>query len=117
MCRRSSATSTCRCSSANDPNSIVDMVLLDPNGELADVVSNLTPNDSGTAVNIGRNVEALDANPCRSLAPGGSGAEPGQRNGNLRTVHGRVQFNGVGTAGSGPAEVRWHTCPPAFRER
>ena len=32
---------------ANDPNIIVDVVLIDPNGELADVGSNLTFNSSG----------------------------------------------------------------------
>jgi Subtilase family/Peptidase inhibitor I9 len=46
----------------SDPGSVVDMVLVDPNGELADVTSNLSLS-SPTTVAQGAAVQAFDANP------------------------------------------------------
>ena len=47
---------------ASDPNNIVDVVLIDPNGELADVGSNLTFDSTG-ALSTGLNAQLFDANP------------------------------------------------------
>jgi len=47
---------------SNDPNEVVDLVLIDPNGELADVGSNLTLDATG-ALNPGLNTQLYDANP------------------------------------------------------
>ena len=64
---------------ASDPNNIVDVVLIDPNGELADVGSNLT-------LRFDRYPEPRPERPAvrrrpagRSMASGRGGAEPGQR--------------------------------------
>jgi hypothetical protein len=83
----------------HNPNSIMDMVLLDPNNELADVVTNLTPNSKGTALNISRNFQALDADPIpgrwhlvvvvQNPVSGTAFTEP---------FHGTVTFNGVGAS-------------------
>ena len=47
---------------ANDPNNFVDLVLIDPNGELADVGSNLTFDATGN-LTPGLNAQLFDANP------------------------------------------------------
>jgi hypothetical protein len=83
----------------HNPNSVMDVVLLDPNNELADVVTNLTPNHAGTTLNISRNIEALDADPIagrwhlvvvvQNPVSGTAFTEP---------FHGTVSFNGVGTS-------------------
>jgi hypothetical protein len=83
----------------HNPNSIMDVVLLDPNNELADVVTNLTPNAAGTTVSIARNIEALDADPIpgrwhlvvvvQNPVSGTAFNEP---------FNGTVSFNGVGTS-------------------
>ncbi|MGX7681788.1 S8 family serine peptidase [Jatrophihabitans sp. DSM 45814] len=86
---------------ANDPNNFVDVVLIDPNGELADVGSNLTFDATGD-LTPGLNAQLFDANPL----PGRwhlvvvvqnpvSGAELAQ------AFHGAVTFNGVQTQSSG----------------
>ena len=51
------------CKFNHNPNSIMDVVLLDPNNELADVVTNLTPNAFGTSLSISRTIAAFEANP------------------------------------------------------
>jgi hypothetical protein len=47
---------------ASDPNDIVDLVLLDPNGELADVGSNIAVDASGHA-RVGLGAQLFDAHP------------------------------------------------------
>jgi hypothetical protein len=47
---------------SGDPNNIVDLVLLDPNGELADVGSNVTCDSTGSCIS-GLNAQLFDANP------------------------------------------------------
>ncbi len=47
----------------DNPQSVMDLVLLDPNNELADVVTNLTPDASGTTLHVSSNISALDADP------------------------------------------------------
>jgi hypothetical protein len=83
----------------HNPESIMDMALIDPNGELADVVSNLTPNVHGTTLSISRNFEALDADPImgrwhlvvvvQNPVSGTAFTEP---------FHGTVSFDGVGAS-------------------
>jgi hypothetical protein len=48
---------------AHNPNSVVDVVLIDPNNELSDVVSNETLNDSKTALTLTQNIQSFTANP------------------------------------------------------
>jgi hypothetical protein len=47
----------------HNPNSVMDLVLVDPNGELADVVTNLTPNVQGTSLSISRRIQSFTAHP------------------------------------------------------
>jgi hypothetical protein len=47
----------------HNPNSILDLVLLDPNGELADVVTNETVNSAGTALVLKRGIQSFNAAP------------------------------------------------------
>ena len=48
---------------AHNPNSVVDLVLIDPNNELSDVVSNETPNDSESALTLTQNIQSFTAAP------------------------------------------------------
>jgi hypothetical protein len=83
----------------HNPNSIMDVVLLDPNNELADVVTNLTSNVSGTSLSISRTIAAFEANPIagqwhlvvvvQNPVSGTAFAEP---------FKGTVSFNGVGAS-------------------
>jgi hypothetical protein len=48
---------------AHDTNSAVDLVLIDPNGELSDVVSNETLTDDETALTLTRDIQSFTASP------------------------------------------------------
>jgi hypothetical protein len=86
----------------HNPESIMDVVLIDPNGELADVVTNLTPDVTGTSLHIAKNIQALDANPIagrwlmvvvvQNPVSGTAFTEP---------FKGTVSFNGVGASAAG----------------
>ncbi len=52
---------------AHDTDSVVDLVLVDPNGELSDVVSNETINDSETALTLTRDMQSITAAPLPGL--------------------------------------------------
>ena len=83
----------------HNPESIMDVVLLDPNNELADVVTNLTPNVHGTTLSISRTIAAFEANPIagrwhlvvvvQNPVSGTAFTEP---------FKGKVSFNGVGAS-------------------
>jgi subtilisin family serine protease len=82
---------------ARDPNVIVDAVLIDPNGELADVGSNITFNASGQLVQ-GLHVQLFDAHPLKGrwqlvvvVQNPVSGAEISQG------FRGNITFDGLGT--------------------
>jgi hypothetical protein len=86
---------------ASDPNNFVDVVLTDPNGELADVGSNLTFDQNG-AISPGLNAQLFDAQPLAGrwhlvvvVQNPVSGREISQ------AFHGTVGFNGVQTQASG----------------
>jgi hypothetical protein len=51
----------------HNPGSVVDLVLIDPNGELSDVVSNETINADETALTLTRNMQSFTADPVAGL--------------------------------------------------
>ncbi len=82
---------------ADDPDVIVDAVLIDPNGELADVGSNLTFDSSGQLA-PGLNVQLFDAHPLKGnwhlvvvVQNPVSGGEISQQ------FNGNITFNKLGT--------------------
>jgi hypothetical protein len=86
---------------ASDPDDIVDLVLLDPNGELADVGSNITFDQSGN-LSTGLTAQLFDAHPLAGrwrlvvvVQNPVSGAEISQ------AFSGAVTFNGLQTGSSG----------------
>jgi len=86
---------------ATDPADIVDLVLLDPNGELADVGSNITFNAAGDLVS-GLTAQLFDAHPIAGrwrlvvvVQNPVSGREISQ------AFSGAVKFNGLQTSASG----------------
>jgi len=86
---------------ASDPNNIVDVVLIDPNGELADVGSNLTFDSTG-ALSTGLNAQLFDANPLAGrwhlvvvVQNPVSGAEISQ------TFRGSISFDNLQTGATG----------------
>jgi subtilisin family serine protease len=86
---------------ANDPNNFVDVVLIDPNGELADVGSNLTFDSTG-ALTPGLNAQLFDANPLAGrwhlvvvVQNPVSGVQISQ------AFHGTVSFNNLQTQATG----------------
>ncbi|HEY7050300.1 MAG TPA: S8 family serine peptidase [Jatrophihabitantaceae bacterium] len=86
---------------ASDPNNFVDVVLIDPNGELADVGSNLTFDQTG-AITPRLNAQTFDANPLAGrwhlvvvVQNPVSGREISQ------AFSGAVTFNGLQTQASG----------------
>ena len=50
-----------------NPNSVVDLVLIDPNGELSDVVSNQTLNDTVSGFTLTQNMQSFTADPVPGL--------------------------------------------------
>ncbi len=62
-CRRVSGTSTSRSSCSAARRVIVEAVLVDPNGEPADIASNLSINRTGTAVTQELGIQMFDARP------------------------------------------------------
>jgi hypothetical protein len=48
---------------ADNPNSVVDLVLIDPNGELSDVVSNETLNDTVDGLTLTKDMQSFTADP------------------------------------------------------
>jgi subtilisin family serine protease len=86
---------------ASDPHNFVDVVLIDPNGELADVGSNLTFDSTGS-LTPGLNAQLFDANPLAGrwhlvvvVQNPVSGAEISQ------AFHGTVSFNNLQTQSTG----------------
>src|SRR5882757_3329620 len=86
---------------ASNPNNAVDVVLIDPNRELADVGSNLTFDETG-AISPGLNAQLFDAHPLAGrwhlivvVQNPVSGAEISQ------AFHGTVGFNGLQTQTTG----------------
>jgi hypothetical protein len=86
---------------ASDPNDVVDLVLLDPNGEVADVGSNITFDADGN-LNPGLTAQLFDAHPLAGrwrlvvvVQNPVSGAEISQ------SFSGAITFNGLQTASSG----------------
>ncbi|HEX4493140.1 MAG TPA: S8 family serine peptidase [Acidimicrobiia bacterium] len=47
----------------HNPESVFDLVLIDPKGELSNVVSNLTPNRQGTVLSLKRGMQSFTADP------------------------------------------------------
>jgi hypothetical protein len=52
---------------ADNPNSVVDLVLIDPNGELSDVVSNETLNDTTNGLTLTKDMQSFTADPVPGL--------------------------------------------------
>jgi hypothetical protein len=52
---------------ANNPNSFIDLVLIDPNGELSDVVSNATLNQAQTGLTLTKDLQSFTADPVPGL--------------------------------------------------
>jgi hypothetical protein len=52
---------------ANNPNSAIDLVLIDPNGELSDVVSNESLNDSASGLTLTKDMQSFTADPVPGL--------------------------------------------------
>jgi hypothetical protein len=52
---------------AKNTNSFIDLVLIDPNGELSDVVSNATLNDAQTGLTLTQDLQSFTADPVPGL--------------------------------------------------